>query len=164
MVWTPRATVAAVIERDGKFLMVEEPDSNQSSKNQGSKNQGSKPGSTVFNQPAGHLENNESLVQAIIREVNEETAWDFTPLYILGVYQWQTPTADKTYMRTTYVGTVDNHRPEQPLEDGILQACWLSRDDLLTRSSQLRSPLILACIDDYLNGTRYPLELYRNIV
>jgi len=151
MVWTPRATVAAVIERNGKFLMVEEPDS-------------SNPGSTVFNQPAGHLENNENLVQAVIREVNEETAWDFTPQYILGVYQWQPASAEKTYMRTTYVGTVDNHRPQQPLEDGILQACWLSRDELVARSGQLRSPLVLGCIDDYLKGTRYPLELYRHIV
>jgi len=109
MVWTPRATVAAVIERDGKFLMVEEPDSRP----------GSKPGSTVFNQPAGHLENNEDLIQAVIREVNEETAWEFTPQYILGIYQWQPPTGDKTYMRTTYVGTVDNHRSGQPLEDGM---------------------------------------------
>ena len=66
-------------------------------------------------------------------------------------------------MRTTYVGTVVNHLPEQPLEDGILQACWLSRDELVERSAQLRSPMVLACIDDYLQGTRYPLELYRHI-
>lgn len=149
MVWTPRATVAAVIERDGKFLMVEEPASNSDT--------------TVFNQPAGHLEEHETLLQAVIREVNEETAWQFTPRYILGFYQWQHPSGEKTYMRTTYVGTVDNHRPEQPLEDGILQACWLSRDELVERSAQLRSPMVLACIDDYLQGTRYPLELYRHI-
>jgi len=150
MVWTPRATVAAVVERDGKFLIVEEPAGNC--------------GGTVFNQPAGHLENGESLLQAVIREVNEETAWQFKPDYILGVYQWQHPSGNKTYMRTTYVGTVDNHRPEQILEDGIIQACWLSRDELLERSSQLRSPMVLRCIDDYRKGTRYPLELYRNIL
>ena len=149
MVWTPRATVAAVIERDGKFLMVEEPTANA--------------GETVFNQPAGHLEADETLLQAVIREVNEETGWQFTPQYILGVYQWQHPSGDKTYMRTTYVGTVDNHQPEQPLEDGIIQACWLSRDELLARPGQLRSPMVLVCIDDYLKGARYPLELYRNI-
>lgn len=150
MVWTPRATVAAVIERNGRFLIVEEPVRNSAK--------------TVFNQPAGHLEKGESLLQAVIREVNEETAWQFTPEYILGVYQWQHPSADKTYMRTTYVGTVDNHQPAQPLEDGIIQACWLSRDELLQRSSQLRSPMVIECIDDYLKGLRYPLELYRNIL
>lgn len=145
MVWTPRATVAAVIERAGKFLMVEEPGNT----------------GTVFNQPAGHLEKNESLLQAVIREVNEETAWQFTPEYILGVYQWQHPSGEKTYMRTTYVGQVDNHRPEQTLEDGIIQACWLTRDELLARSDQLRSPMVLQCVGDYLSGVRYPLELYR---
>jgi 8-oxo-dGTP pyrophosphatase MutT (NUDIX family) len=145
MVWTPRATVAAVIERDGKFLMVEEPADS----------------GTVFNQPAGHLEKNESLLQAVIREVNEETAWQFTPEYILGFYQWQHPSGEKTYMRTTYVGRVDNHRPEQTLEDGILRACWMTRDELVERTEQLRSPMVLQCIDDYLGGARYPLELYQ---
>lgn len=148
MVWTPRATVAAVIEREGRFLIVEEPARNSEG--------------TVFNQPAGHLEKDESLQQAVIREVNEETAWQFTPQYILGVYQYQPPAGDKTYMRTTYVGTVDNHQPDQILEDGIIQACWLTRSELLARSSQLRSPMVIVCIDDYLKGIRYPLELYRN--
>ena len=145
MVWTPRATVAAVIERDGKFLMVEEPSDT----------------GTVFNQPAGHLEKNESLLQAVIREVNEETAWHFTPEYILGVYQWQHPSGEKTYMRTTYVGKVDNHQPEQTLEDGIIQACWLTKDELVKRTDQLRSPMVMRCIDDYLSGARYPLDMYQ---
>jgi 8-oxo-dGTP pyrophosphatase MutT (NUDIX family) len=147
MVWTPRATVAAVIERDGRFLMVEEPSAD----------------GTVFNQPAGHLEKDETLLQAVIREVNEETAWQFTPEYVLGVYQWQHPTGSKTYMRTTYVGRVDNHRPDQTLEDGIIQALWLSKEELLERSEQLRSPMVMACVDDYLKGNRYPLELYQPI-
>lgn len=147
MVWTPRATVAAVIEREDKFLMVEEPADS----------------GTVYNQPAGHLEKGESLTQAIIREVNEETAWHFTPRYILGLYRWQHPAKDKTYMRTTFVGTVDRHNPEQKLEDGIIEARWMSRADLIAQTDQLRSPLVLACIDDYLKGIRYPLELCSDI-
>ncbi len=145
MIWKPHATVAAVIHRDGKYLVVEETIA----------------GERVFNQPAGHLEDGESLQQAVIREVREETAWRFEPQYVLGIYRWRHPVKGNTHLRTTFVGTVSDHRPEQPLDEGISGAHWLSREALAGAS--LRSNLVLSCIDDYLAGARAPLELLRDV-
>lgn len=146
-IWKPHATVAAVIARGNRFLIVEEP----------------RDGKIVFNQPAGHLEDNESLIDAIIREVREETAWRFTPEYLLGVYRWKHPDSQTTHLRTTFLGSVDDHDPDQPLYDDIISADWKTLDELQNHSHQLRSPLVLACINDYLAGHRYPLALLHDI-
>jgi len=146
MAWKPGVTVAAVIERNNTFLMVEELIDGQ----------------RVINQPAGHLDDNESLVEAVIREVREETAWNFRPSALLGIYRWQHPTKKLTHMRTTFVGDVIDHDPDQPLDKPVLRAEWFALEQL-QKDENLRSPLVLRCIDDYLSGKRYPLELLHNV-
>lgn len=143
MIWKPHATVAAVIERDGKFLMVEEESEGQ----------------VVINQPAGHLDPDETLTAAVIRETREETAWDFYPQAITGIYLWTHPESQRTYLRAAFCGVCNNHDPLQTLDDGIIRAVWMSRNDLLANADKLRSPMVMRCIDDYLAGQRYPLEL-----
>lgn len=144
MVWKPHTTVAAIIERDNTFLMVEELIDKEK----------------VFNQPAGHLEDNESLIEAVIREVKEETAWAFTPQSVLGIYRWQHPSKGHTHMRTTFIGSVSDHDATQKLDFPIINAIWCTRAELLTKN--LRNPMVLQCIDDYLSGMSYPLELLKN--
>ena len=148
MIWKPDVTVAAVIEREGRFLMVEERVGQ----------------SLVINQPAGHLEPNESLIEATIRETLEETAWRFEPEAVCGVYLWRHPERDVTYLRVAFAGRVTEQLQERSLDQGIQQALWLSRDELAQRATELRSPLVLRCIDDYLSGNRYPLELLTHLV
>lgn len=143
MIWKPHATVAAVIERDGKFLMVEEKSD----------------GRIVLNQPAGHLDPDETLTDAVIRETREETAWDFFPQALTGIYLWTHPESQRTYLRAVFCGDCGNHDPQQTLDDGIIRAIWMSRDELLVNADKLRSPMVMRCIDDYLAGQRYPLEL-----
>lgn len=145
MVWKPHATVAAVVERDNTFLIVEELIDGQ----------------RVFNQPAGHLEDGESLIQAVIREVKEETAWVFEPRGLLGIYRWQHPSRQHTHMRTSFIGEVTDHDPAQVLDSPIVSADWYSRSDLLNMN--LRSPMVLRNIDDYLQGRLYPLELLQDV-
>ncbi len=147
MVWTPRATVAAIIEREQKFLMVEEISH----------------GEKVFNQPAGHLDDGENLIEAVIRETREETAWRFTPDFITGFYQWKHPQKNITYMRTAFAGKVNDFCKTQSLDDGIIRAIWMSRDELIAQHDRLRSPMVLQCIDDYLAGKSYPLELITHL-
>lgn len=143
MAWKPNVTVAAVVERDGKFLLVEEETA-----------QGIR-----FNQPAGHLEAHESLTQAVIRETLEESAYHFTPTQLIGIYRWHAPESDITYIRFAYTGTITGHEAGRKLDTGILRAVWLSPDEIRESESRHRSPLILRCIEDYLAGRRYPLEL-----
>ncbi|HHJ13895.1 MAG TPA: NUDIX hydrolase [Gammaproteobacteria bacterium] len=143
MVWKPRSTVAVICERDGRFLMVEE----------------DVHGEIRFNQPAGHLEDGESLVQAAIRECLEETAWHFEPAALVGLYRWRNPASGDTYLRATFCGACRSHETERPLDQGIIAARWLDRDEILALGPRLRSPLVLRSIDDYLAGRRYPLEL-----
>ena len=147
MIWKPHATVAAIIERDGKFLMVEEEND----------------GRIVFNQPAGHLDPNESLVQAAIRETREETAWDFSPQFIVGVYLWTHESTQRSFLRVVFCGDSDNHDPQQQLDQEIIRSVWMTRDELLAQPEKLRSPMVMRCIDDYLAGKRYPLELLVNL-
>jgi len=146
-IWKPHATVAAIIEQDNRFLMVEEISG----------------GKTVYNQPAGHLDPNESLLQASIRETQEETGWLFKPEYISGIYRWVQPVTRECFLRVAFVGSCSQHNEKQQLDDGIIQALWLSRDELVERTQQLRSPLVLHCIDDYLKGKKYPLDLLTDI-
>lgn len=142
-IWKPNTTVAAVIEQNGKFLLVEE-----------HTKQGIR-----FNQPAGHLEPNESLIDAAIREVQEETAWQFQATDLVGIYRWHSEFANTTYLRFAFCGSVSNHNPNQTLDDGIIRAVWLTLDEIRANQAQHRSPLILRCIEDYLSNKRYPLEL-----
>lgn len=143
MIWKPNVTVAAIIEQDGKFLLVEEHTS-----------QGLK-----FNQPAGHLEANESLLHAVVREAREESAYEFEPQNLVGVYRWHAATSDTTYLRFAYSGRILAHHAGQPLDDGIVRAVWMSVAEIRATVPRHRSPLILQCVEDYLAGKRYPLEL-----
>lgn len=150
-IWKPNVTVAAVIERDGKFLLVEEEVSDGEN------------GVVVrYNQPAGHLDENESLVKACARETLEETAWHFTPRQLVGIYQWQRSAKDVTYLRFAYCGDLGEHEVERKLDDGILRAVWLTPAEIDALRDQHRSPLVMQCIHDYLVGRRYPLELVRH--
>lgn len=142
MARTPDITVAAVTETEGRFLVVEERINRR----------------LVFNQPAGHVEHGETLLTAVIREVREETAWGFDPEALIGVYLWRNPTSGRSYMRFAFTGKVKDHDSAQPLDRGIVGTHWLSRDDLRERERHLRSPLVLRCIEDYLEGIRFPLE------
>ena len=151
MIWKPHATVAAIIERDNKFLMVEELIH----------------GEHIYNQPAGHLDPDESLIDAVIRETQEETAWQFVPEAVTGIYLWRNPDSDNdedTFLRVAVCGSCINHDPEQALDDGVLKAVWMKRDELLDTNIKLRTPMIINCIDDYLAGKRYPLDLLTHVV
>lgn len=140
--WKPNTTVAAIIERNGKFMMIEE----------------FSRGQLVINQPAGHLEYGESLLDAIIREVREETAWGFIPESMVGLYMYPSPASDITYLRICFTGDCHDHRPEQPLDDGIQRVLWLGIDELHQQYDRLRSPMVLSSIEDYLAGNRVPLD------
>lgn len=138
---TPEITVAAITETNGRFLVVEERINQR----------------LVFNQPAGHVEPGESLLTAIIREVREETAWRFEPESLIGVYLWRSPESGVTTKRFAFSGSVDDHQAQQALDDGIIGTHWLSRADLQDRKQRLRSPLVMLCIEDYLDGKRQSL-------
>ena len=143
MVWRPDVTVAAVIEREQRFLLIEEHVGDR----------------LVINQPAGHLEANESFADAVIREALEETAWTFVPDAVSGIYLWAHPERNLTYLRVTFCGQVIKHHSERRLDRGIRRTLWLTRDELAQRQAQLRSPMVLKCVDDYLAGARYPLDM-----
>ena len=134
-------TVAAVTETDGRFLVVEERINRR----------------LVFNQPAGHVEPGETLLEAVIREVREETAWLFEANELVGVYLWRHPGTGRTTKRFAFTGAVTDHRKGQRLDDGIVATHWLTRDELKGREPHLRSPLVLRCVEDYLAGRRQPL-------
>lgn len=146
MTWKPHATVAAIIERDGKFLMVEE----------------KADGVIVFNQPAGHLDPGEGLVHAAARETLEETAWCFEAEALVGIYLWEQPGTRRTFLRFAFCGDVSHYDESRELDEGILRAVWLSRDELMAMPEKIRSPMVIDCIDDYLAGKRYPLELLQH--
>ena len=147
MGWNPEVTVAAIVEADGRFLMVEERIS----------------GRLVLNQPAGHLEDRESLIDAVIRETREETAWRLRPAALVGVYLWRNPVDERSFLRFAFCGTVDDHQPKLPLDIGIVRAVWMSHAQLLAQPGRLRSPLVLRCLDDYLRGVRQPLQTVANV-
>lgn len=140
-------TVAAVIERDGRFLLVEEHTDD----------------GLRINQPAGHLEAGESIVDGAIREALEETAYRFAPSAVVGVYRWAHPGGDRTYVRIALSGAAHGPLDGRQLDSGIVRALWLAPDELRAQPGRLRSPLVLACIDDYLAGHRHPLALLREI-
>lgn len=149
-IWKPNVTVAAVIERDGRFLLVEEETAD----------------GLRFNQPAGHLDAGESLVAACTRETLEETAYAFTPTELIGVYQWPRPKKenedDITYLRFAFAGKVGAHATARALDEGIVRAVWLTLAEIEACADRHRSPLILQCVRDYLAGRRFPLDLIRH--
>lgn len=141
--WTPRVTVAAVIEQDGKFLFVEERDAER----------------TVINQPAGHWDQGESVVDAVVREVREETTLQFTPQGIVRIYHLELPEKDVTYLRVCYFGSVSAF-PQPPQRDpAIIATIWLREIELRANASRWRSPLVGRCVEDYLAGRRLPLDV-----
>lgn len=140
--WKPNVTVAAVVERDGRFLLVEE-DTRSGIR---------------YNQPAGHLEDGESLIDAVIRETREESACDFTPEALLGIYQYAHPQDEVTYLRFAFTGTVSEPQPGRQLDTGIRRALWMSAAEIRACADRHRSPLLQRCVDDFLAGIRYPLQ------
>jgi len=145
-VWKPNVTVAAVVERDGRFLLVEEETED----------------GVRINQPAGHLDAGESLVDACARETLEETAWHFRPTALVGVYQWPRPRRDITYLRFAFAGELGAEEIGRPLDDGILRAVWLTAAEVEASRARHRSPLIWQCVQDWLAGRRFPLDLIRH--
>lgn len=143
MIWKPNVTVAAIVEQDGKFLLVEEEAGGQ----------------IVLNQPAGHWEQDESLMQGATREALEETGYGFRPTALVGIYRWPHPKKEITYLRFAFAGEITGHDAARRLDDGIIRAVWLTPDEIQRDMARHRSPLVLRCIDDYLAGKRYPLDL-----
>lgn len=145
-VWKPSVTVAAIVERDGQFLLVEEETSD----------------GIRFNQPAGHLDPNESLIEAVARETMEETAHEFAATAMVGMYMTRYLSSrtnkEVTYLRFAFCGKV-GARHDRPLDEGILRAVWMTREEMLACESKHRSPLVMRCVDDYLAGQRAPLSL-----
>jgi len=147
MTWKPALTVAAVIAERDRFLMVEE-------------RVGRK---LVFNQPAGHVEDGESLIDAVVRETLEETASTLVPDSLVGIYLWKNPASGRSYLRVAFTGTLAGHDPFRPLDVGIVRTHWFSRAQLLAHQHRLRSPLVMRCVDDWLAGTRFPLTLLSHL-
>ena len=145
-VWKPNVTVAALIERGGRFLLVEEETDD----------------GLRFNQPAGHLDEGESLVAACAREALEETAWGFAPTALVGVYQWTRPQGDITYLRFAFSGELGAHEEGRALDSGILRAVWMTPDEIRASADRHRSPLVSQCVSDYLAGRRFPLDIVRH--
>ena len=148
MTWRPDLTVAAIIERDGRFLIVEERIR----------------GSLVFNQPAGHVEDGESIIDAVVRETLEETAWHFEPCHLLGVYLWKAPDSGRSTLRVAISGHAATHETGRKLDRGIVAAHWLARDELAGMADRLRSPLVMRCIDDHIAGIRHDLAALSHVL
>ncbi len=146
MTWHPHITVATIVEANGRFLMVEE----------------SKGGRLVLNQPAGHLEPNETLRQAALRETLEETGWTVELSGVVGIYLYTAPSNGVTYQRVCFAATPLTHDPQRTLDEGITGALWMTRDELVAQPERWRSELILRCIDDYLAGQPYDLAVVRD--
>lgn len=144
--WAPSVTVAAVIEHEGRFLLVEE----------------HTPEGLRLNNPAGHLEQGESPLQAVCREALEETGRAFEPLHLLGVYlarfRREASDEDVTYLRLAYGGRAGEPQPGRALDTGIVRTVWMSTEEVRASQARHRSPLVLRCIEDHLAGRRLPLE------
>jgi len=147
MRWTPHVTVAAIAERQGALLFVEE----------------AIQGRLVLNQPAGHWEEDESLTEAVEREVLEETGYAFVPEALIGIYRWEVPDRDLTYLRFVFAGQVGPTPVRETLDHSVLRALWLAPEELQTESDRLRSPMVLRCVEDYLAGRRFPLEILNEL-
>lgn len=146
MVWKPNVTVAAVIEQNGKYLLVEEIPKGTAVK---------------LNQPAGHLEPGESIVQACRREVLEETGYSFQPDALTGIYHWTCAENGTTYLRFTFSGQITDFDPARKLDTGIVRATWFSMEEILEKQAIHRTPLVIQCITDYLTEKNYPLDILK---
>jgi ADP-ribose pyrophosphatase YjhB (NUDIX family) len=147
-VWRPRVTVATIVPKDGRYLLVEEDIR----------------GRLLLNQPAGHLEPGESLIDAARRETREETGWDVALDSLVAVHQWVNAELDRHFLRFTFAAQPLHHDAQQSLDAGIHGTVWMSRGEIAAASARLRSPLILASIDAWLGGTRMPLSLLQYLV
>ena len=145
--WTPDITVAAICQRDDQFLIVEELAKSTQE--------------VVFNQPAGHLEEGETIIQAVIRETLEETCCHFTPEAFVGAYRFLAPNG-KTYFRFTFCGEVSDVDNNYSLDPDITRTHWHTYEQI-KQNKALRSPIVLACLDDYLNGARYPIDMFKEL-
>lgn len=147
LIWKPHVTVAAVVEDRGRFLLVEE----------------CVDGRRVFNQPAGHLEEGESLLQAVVRETLEETGRQFRPAALVGMYRWQQPGKGATYLRVTFSGQCGAREPDRPLDPDIERALWMAPQEIRRQADSLRSPLVWRSIEDHLAGHAYPLSVLGDV-
>jgi 8-oxo-dGTP pyrophosphatase MutT (NUDIX family) len=145
--WSAHVVVASIVERERRFLVVEERVNDR----------------LVLNQPAGHWEQGETLVAAAKREALEESAWDIEPTQLLGIYHYDPPDLDYGFLRVAFVATPVREHAGQKLDTGIERALWLTRDELAACRERHRSPLLLRCIDDYLAGKRFPLDLIAHL-
>lgn len=146
--WQPHVVVAAVVERDNRFLIVEERIN----------------GDLRLNQPAGHWEQGETLIQGVVRETLEESAWDIEVTQFLGVYEWQPPALGYPFVRFAFVGKALRHHPELTLDDGIERAVWMSEEELKACRPIHRGPSVLKCIADYRAGRFLPLHAIQHLV
>ena len=145
--WKTSVTVAAIVERDGRYLLVEE----------------HTPDGLLLNNPAGHLDPGESPLEAVVREALEETARTFTPMALVGVYlsrvQRSDPPSDVTYVRIAFSGDVSEPLPGRALDPEIVRTLWMTPDELRAHTARHRSPLLMRCVDDHRAGRRHPLDL-----
>jgi 8-oxo-dGTP pyrophosphatase MutT (NUDIX family) len=142
MIWTPRATVATIVEQDGRFLFVDEVAD----------------GRRVLNQPAGHVDEREPILQAALRETIEETGWEVEITHLVGIYTYTNPDLI-TYYRFCYAARPLRQIPDAKLDHDIIGPVWLSLEELNARREQWRSPLVIKCVEDYIAGRRFPLDL-----
>ncbi len=147
MRWQTDITVATLVARNGKLLCVEEHAAGQ----------------LVINQPAGHLEPNESLIEAAVRETREESGWHVRPTHLVGTYQWQVPETGKQYIRFAFAADPVSEIANAQLDEGIVRALWLTPSELQAAAARHRSPLVWRVVTDYLAGSRHPLSLVQHI-
>lgn len=145
--WQPDVTVATVVVRDGKLLCVEERAN----------------GALVINQPAGHLEPDESLIEAAVRETREETGWNVRVTHMVGAYQWKAAETGRHYLRFAFAAEPLDEIPGASLDDGIVRALWLAPSELQAMAERHRSPLVWRTAADYLAGCRHPLSLVQQL-
>ena len=149
MQWKPNVTVAAIVCKNNRYLLAEEMD---------------KSGISVFNQPAGHLEQGETLIDAVKREMLEETARQFHPEYLTGIYLRPDPDSGITYLRFCFYGSCSEPDPNRPLDTGIIRTVWMTQNDMQTSIDQMRSPLVMLSLQDFLSGKRYPLDILNSLI
>lgn len=147
MIWKPNVTVATVVEKDGRFLLVEEEAG----------------GRVVLNQPAGHWEEDESLMEGAVRETLEETGYEVRLTALVGIYRWPNPVRGVTYLRFAFAAEALAHHADRPLDTGIMRAVWLTPAELMAQEDRHRSPLVRRCVEDYLAGRRHPLDLLTHL-